>query len=173
MRALGWVSGLFAGPRLEGRPLDISVAEPVIDIPTPPGADEQIGVDDIAEGVINDWLSAKQAALGQDYQSDQLETILVEPLLTQWQRRAAAAAQENWYWQYEHTVDVEEVTPDDPTADRLEVIAVVGEKAQLFEFDVENTSASYDDVLRMQYDLTRQDGSWYVQGMNKISEIEQ
>jgi hypothetical protein len=173
MRALGWVSGLFAGPKIEGRPLDISVAEPVIDIPAPPGADEQIGVDDIAEGVINDWLAAKRAALGSDYQADQLETILLEPLLTQWRRRADAAAQESWYWQYEHNVEVEEVTPEDPTADQLQVTAVVSERAQLFEFDVENVSASYDDVLRMQYDLIRQDGSWYVQGMNKISEIEQ
>jgi len=173
MRALGWVSGLFAGPKIEGRPLDISVAEPVIDIPAPPGTDEQIGVDDIAEGVINDWLAAKQAALGADYQADQLETVLVEPLLTQWRRRADAAAQESWYWQYEHNVEVEEVTPEDPTADQLQVTAVVSERAQLFEFDVEDVSASYDDVLRMQYDLIRQNGSWYVQGMNKISEIEQ
>jgi hypothetical protein len=172
-RALGWVSGLFAGPKMEGRPLDISVAEPVIDIPSAPNAEEQIGVNDIAERVINDWLSAKQAALGPNYQSDQLATILIEPVLTQWQRRADAAAQENWYWQYDHSVEVEEVTPDDPTADRLQATAVVREKAQLFEFDVENVSASYDDVLRMQYDLIRQDGAWYVQGMNKISEVEQ
>jgi len=65
------------------------------------------------------------------------------------------------------------VTPEDPTADQLQVTAVVSERAQLFEFDVEDVSASYDDVLRMQYDLIRQNGSWYVQGMNKISEIEQ
>ncbi len=172
MRALGWVTGRFAGPRVEGRPLDISVAEPVIDIPSAPGADEQIGVTDIAEQVINDWLVAKQAALGADYQADRLNDILVEPLLTQWRRRADAAAQESWHWEYEHTVEVEEVTPDDPTTDQLQVVAVVSEKAQLFEFDVENVSASYDDVLRMQYDLIRQDGSWYVQGMNKISELE-
>lgn len=173
MRALGWVSGFLAGPKIEGRPLDISLAEPVIDIPPAPGVEDQIGVNDIAEGVINEWLTAKQAALGPDYQSDQLDTVLVEPLLTQWRRRAAAAAQENWYWQYEHSVEVEEVAPDDPTAERLQVTAVVNEKAQLFEFDVENVSASYDDVLRMQYDLIRQDGSWFVQGMNKISELDQ
>jgi hypothetical protein len=172
MRALGWVSGLFSGPKIEGRPLDISVAAPAIDIPAPPGADEQIGVDDIAEGVIRDWLAAKRAALGSEYQADQLETILIEPLLTQWRRRADAAARESWYWQYDHNVEVEAVTPDDPTADQLQVTAVVSEKAQLFEFDVENVSASYDDVLRMQYDLVRQDGSWYIQNMNKISEIE-
>ena len=173
MRALGWVSGLFAGPKLEGRPLDISVAEPVIEIPEAPGADEQIGMKDIATQVINDWLAAKQAALGPDYRVDRLDAILVEPLLTQWRRRADAAARESWYWQYEHGVEVEDVTPEDPTADRLQVTAVVSEKAQLFEFDVENVSASYNDVLQMQYDLIRQEGSWYVQGMNKLSELEQ
>lgn len=173
MRALGWVSDLFAGPKIEGRPLDISVAQPVIDIPSAPGEDEQIGVEDIAEQAINDWLTAKQAALGQDYQADQLETILIEPVLTQWRRRADAAAQENWYWQYEHDVQVEEVTPNDPTVDRLQATAVVTENAKLFEYGVENTSASYNDVLQMQYDLTRQDGVWFVQGMSKISELDQ
>jgi hypothetical protein len=173
MRALGWMSSAFSGPKLNGRPLTISVAEPAIDIPAAPGVDEQIGVADIAGQVISDWLTAKQAALGPDYQSDRLDDILMEPVLTQWRRRADAAAQENWYWQYDHTVEVESVTPDDPTAERLQVTAVVSERAQLFEFDVENVSASYDDVLRMQYDLTRQDGSWYVQGMSKISELDQ
>ncbi len=128
---------------------------------------------DIATQVINDWLAAKQAALGPDYRVDRLDAILVEPLLTQWRRRADAAARESWYWQYEHGVEVEDVTPEDPTADRLQVTAVVSEKAQLFEFDVENVSASYNDVLQMQYDLIRQEGSWYVQGMNKLSELEQ
>jgi hypothetical protein len=65
---------------------------------------------------------------------------------------------------------VESVTPDDPTADRLQVVAVVSERAQLFEYDVENTSASYDAVLRMQYDLVRQDGNWYIKGTTQLGD---
>jgi hypothetical protein len=76
--------------------------------------------------------------LGPDYQADQLETILVEPLLTQWRRRADAAAQESWYWEYDHNVEVESVTPDDPTADALQAVVLVTEQAKLFEFGEEN-----------------------------------
>jgi hypothetical protein len=168
MRAFGWVASRISGPNIQGTPLDISVAQPAIEIPPAPGPDEQIGVNDVAAQVINNWLEAKQASLGSDYQADRLDDILVGPVLDQWQRRASAAVQENWYWQYEHNVEVESVTPEDPTTDNLQVVAVVSERAQLFEYGVENTSASYDAVLRMQYDLIRQDGNWYVQSMTQL-----
>jgi hypothetical protein len=117
----------------------------------------------------NGWRSSA-GALGKDYQGDRLDDILLEPVLTQWKRRADAAAQESWYWEYEHNVEIEAVSPDDPTAEQLQAIAVVSEKARLFEFGVENANAAYDDTLRMQYDLVRQDGKWFVQGMNKLAD---
>ncbi|NJL49864.1 MAG: DUF4101 domain-containing protein [Leptolyngbyaceae cyanobacterium SM2_5_2] len=168
MRTAGWVASTVNGPKLNGRPLDISVTEPAVEIPSAPTADQQIGVNDVAQGVIEEWLAVKRAALGEDYQADKLEEILVEPVLTQWRRRAEAAPQENWYWEYEHNVEVKSVNPEDPTADQLQVTAVVSETARLFEYGVENTSASYDDVLTMRYDLIRQDGQWYVQNMSKL-----
>ncbi|MBE9136702.1 DUF4101 domain-containing protein [Nodosilinea sp. LEGE 07088] len=171
MRALGWVTAAFSGPRISGQPLAISLDQPAFEIPEAPPAAAEIGVTDMANRVISEWLEVKQAALGKDYQGDRLGDILLEPVLTQWQRRADAAVQENWYWEYKHTVEVESVTPDDPTVDQLQAIAVVSEKAQLFEFGVENTGAAYDDTLRMQYDLVRQDGKWYVQGMTKLADV--
>lgn len=169
MRALSWVTSALSGPRISGQPLAISIAQPAFDIPEAPPAPTEIGVNDMASQVINEWLEIKRQALGKDYQGDRLDDILLEPVLTQWTRRANAAAQESWYWEYEHNVEVESVTPDDPTADQLQAVAVVSEKARLFEFGVENTSASYDDTLRMQYDLVRQDGKWFVKGMNKLA----
>ena len=171
MRALGWVTSALSGPRISGQPLAISLDRPAFEIPEATAASAEIGVNDMASRVINTWLETKRAALGKDYQSNRLEEILLEPVLTQWRRRADAAAQESWYWEYEHSVEVESVTPDDPTADRLQAIAVVSEQARLFEFEVENTSASYNDVLRMQYDLVRQDGQWFIQGMSKLSDV--
>ncbi len=164
-RAVGWLTGAMAGPRLEGRPLDLSLAEPAVEIPSAPGPDEQIGVTSMAQQVIETWLETKRAAMGKDYQADGLDKILTGPVLNQWQRRAAAAPQENWYWEYEHAVEVQSVTPDDPTADRLQVVAEVQETARLFEYGVENTTASYDDRLTMEYTLVRQDGQWYIEAM--------
>jgi curved DNA-binding protein CbpA len=171
MRALGWVTGSLSGPRLEGQPLAISVDRPAFEIPEAPAAPTEIGVNDMASRVINEWLEIKRGALGKDYQGDRLSDILLEPVLTQWTRRADAAVAESWYWEYEHSVEVESVSPDDPTADQLQAIAVVSEKARLFEFDVENTSAAYDDTLRMQYDLVRREGKWYIQGMTKLADL--
>lgn len=159
----------LASPRISGRPLEISLVEPAIEIPSAPTADEQIGVKDIAKGVIEDWLAVKRSALGKEHQAEGLTGILIEPLLTQWQRRATAAVQENWYWEYEHSVSVDTVTPDDPTVDQLQVTATVQEKARLFEYEVENTSASYSDNLTMRYDLVRQEGKWYIQNMGKLA----
>ncbi|MGB6015338.1 MAG: IMS domain-containing protein [Nodosilinea sp.] len=170
MRALSWVTSAFSGPRISGQPLAISVDEPAFDIPEAPPAPTEIGVNDMANRVINEWLEIKRGALGDSYQGDRLDDILLEPVLTQWTRRANAAAQESWYWEYEHNVEVESVTPDDPTADQLQAVAGVSEKARLFEFGVENAGAAYDDTLRMRYDLVRQDGKWFVQGMNKLAD---
>ncbi|MFH7243602.1 MAG: IMS domain-containing protein [Spirulina sp.] len=164
-RTVGWLTGAMAGPRLEGRPLELSLAEPAVEIPSAPGPDEQIGVASMAQQVIETWLETKRAAMGQDYRADGLSEILTGPVLNQWQRRAAAAPQENWYWEYEHAVEVQSVTPDDPTADRLQVVAEVQETARLFEYGVENTTASYDDRLTMEYTLVRQDGQWYIEAM--------
>ncbi|MBD1917784.1 MULTISPECIES: IMS domain-containing protein [Cyanophyceae] len=171
MQALGWVTSAFSGPRISGRPLAIRVDQPAFEIPEAPPAPTEIGVNDMAGRVINEWLEIKRGALGESYQGDRLDDILLEPVLTQWTRRADAAAAESWYWEYEHKVEIESVTPDDPTADSLQAIAVVSEKAQLFEFGVENANAAYNDTLRMQYDLVRQDGKWYIKGMNKLADV--
>ncbi|MBD2113472.1 MULTISPECIES: IMS domain-containing protein [Cyanophyceae] len=171
MRALGWVTGIFSGPRISGKPLAIRVDQPAFEIPEAPPAPSEIGVNDMAGRVINEWLEIKRGALGESYQGDRLDDILLEPVLTQWTRRADAAAAESWYWEYEHKVEIESVTPDDPTADSLQAIAVVSEQAKLFEFGVENADAAYNDTLRMQYDLVRQDGKWYIKGMNKLADV--
>ncbi|HZG40457.1 MAG TPA: IMS domain-containing protein [Nodosilinea sp.] len=170
MRALGWVTSAFNGPRISGQPLAVRLDQPAFEIPEAPPAPTEIGVNDMAGRIINEWLEIKRGALGKDYQGDRLDDILLEPVLTQWKRRADAAAQESWYWEYEHNVEIEAVSPDDPTAEQLQAIAVVSEKARLFEFGVENANAAYDDTLRMQYDLVRQDGKWFVQGMNKLAD---
>ncbi|MBD2231567.1 IMS domain-containing protein [Phormidium tenue] len=171
MQALGWVTSAFSGPRISGRPLAIRVDQPAFEIPEAPPAPTEIGVNDMAGRVINEWLDIKRGALGDSYQGDRLDDILLEPVLTQWTRRADAAAAESWYWEYEHNVEIESVTPDDPTADNLQAIAVVSEQAKLFEFGVENADAAYNDTLRMQYDLVRQDGKWYIKGMNKLADV--
>jgi hypothetical protein len=168
-RALGLMADVFGGPRVEGQPLAISVAEPAIEIPAAPTEAEQIGVDQIAQRAIETWLTAKREALGPEHRADSLRTALADPALTQWERRVREAQQSNWYWEYEHSVEVQSVEPRDPTADTLRAIATVTEVGRYFEFGIENDSASYRDTLTMQYELVRQGGDWRIKGMSKAN----
>ena len=167
-RALSWVSSRFSGPQIEGEPLAIRLDRPPIAIPPPPAPEEHIGVEDIAERAVNSWLAAKREALGPQYNIDSLQTILAEPLLMQWQRRAEAVKRDNTYWEYEHTVTIQSVDPPDPAASELQTIAEVREVARFFELGVENDNRSYNDVLTMRYDLVRQNEEWRVQEMTKM-----
>lgn len=168
MRGLGWMGKQLAGSPPQTAPLDISIDTAVIDIPDPPPPAEAIGVKDVAARAINDWLAAKRAALGPDYDDSQLPSVLGEPLLAQWQRRADAAASENWYWRYEHQVNVISVEPEEPTADELQAIAEVTEEARFFRLGVEDVENSYSADLTMRYDLVRQNEDWLVQDATQI-----
>ncbi|WP_008309456.1 IMS domain-containing protein [Leptolyngbya sp. PCC 6406] len=168
MRTLGWVTAALSGPRLERPALDVGLAAPPIEIPPIPEPEPEIGVQSIAERTVNNWLAAKREALGKDHNIDSLATILVDPVLTQWQNRAEGGDRENWYWEYDHSIEVLKVEPDDPTAETLAVDVRVREAAQFYEFGVRNTANSYDDTLTMRYDLIRQDGEWFVRGMRKL-----
>ncbi|NJN03453.1 MAG: DUF4101 domain-containing protein [Leptolyngbyaceae cyanobacterium SL_1_1] len=168
MQVLGWVTGLFSGPRLRGEPLAIELDQPPIEIPDAETVAQQSPtVQEVAAQAINDWLVAKQAALGSNYQIEQLAGALSEPLLTQWRQRAVDAQNNNWYWQYEHAVAIQAVTPEDLNASELSVDAQVVEKANLYEQGTLNPNASYDETLEMRYDLVLEEGEWRVKNMAK------
>lgn len=62
-----------------------------------------------AATVIENWLSAKAAAMGQNHEVDRLSAALADPALSRWQEQAQQAQTTNSYWQYEHS-DVEVVS---------------------------------------------------------------
>lgn len=164
IKILGWIVGAFqSGPYLRGEQLSIQLDRPVIPVPAPV-ADPLTTTgplnEAIAQQVIQKWYEIKSAALGSQHQVDQLSTILVDPALSLWQRRAEAARQDNWYWEYDHNIEESavEISPTDP--DRATVEAQVSEVARLYENGQLTTSR--DDNLRVQYQLVRQDGQWHI-----------
>lgn len=168
MRTLSWIGALFSGPRIQQPALDIQIGNPPIAIPPPPEPEATISVEDIAQRAVENWLAAKREALGAEHNVNSLNAVLAEPALTQWRNRANGAQRENWYWEYDHAVEVLEVTPDDPTAEAMTVTAEVRETAELYEFGERNFGASYDETLTMRYELVRQDGEWLVEDMTKV-----
>ena len=165
VRTLAWIGAMFSGPRIRNPALDISLVEPPVSIPTPPLPEAQISTRDIAERTITNWLAAKREALGQDHNAANLAAVLVDPALTRWRNRASGSQRDNWYYTYEHSVEVMSVEPDDPTAETLTVEAQVKEVADFYELGTRIAGNSYDTTLNMRYDLIRQNGDWFVQDM--------
>jgi hypothetical protein len=168
MRAVGWVSAAISGPRLRRPALDISVTEPPIAIPPPVALEPEVTVNDVAAEAINNWLAAKREALGQGHNIASLETALVDPALAQWRNRLQGTAEENWYWEYDHTVEILSVEPENLEAETLVVEARVQEKGSFYELGQLNTAESYESTLNMRYDLVRQNDQWFVQDINEL-----
>lgn len=93
---------------LRVQPLSPTLSEVV----TPQGQPSIAGTLDetSAATVIQSWLSAKAAAMGQSHEIAQLDTILAEPALSGWRERAEQVEGSNSYWLYEHSnVEIESV----------------------------------------------------------------
>jgi hypothetical protein len=168
IRTLRGLASAWGGAKLDQPALDVQLSEPPIEIPAAPAPQAEIGVLDMAERTIDTWLAAKREALGESHNIDGLETILIDPALTQWRNRAQSGVQENWYWDYNHAVEVLNVEPEDPATETLTVDAEVTEQADFYEFGVQNLGASYDETLTMRYELVLQDGDWRVQTMRQL-----
>lgn len=164
MRVLGWVGGIFGGPRIKGTPLELSLAQPPVALPTTEEiAAQNPGVEDIAESTLQKWLDAKAAAMGQSHQVDRLDAALSADQLTEWRQRAQDAIDSNWHWEYEHDLQIQSVTPQDPQASALTVQAQVSEIAEFYEQGRLNEASSYDTVLQMEYQIVLEEGEWRVQ----------
>lgn len=56
-----------------------------------------------APDIIRAWLNAKAAAMGENYDVEQLDQILVEPALAQQKARAEDVKAEGSYWKFDHS----------------------------------------------------------------------
>ena len=168
VRMMRQISYALTGPKLDRPVLDLNLAESPVPIPTPPPPEAQISVSDIAAGAINNWLTAKQAARGQEHDLAALETVLVEPALSQRQYQAEEDQLLGRYFDYEHTVEILNVEPNDPSAEALIVEAQVRETATAYLLGAPNPVDSYDSTLTMQYGLIQQEGEWFVKDMTRL-----
>lgn len=170
MRVLGWIGGLFGGPRLQGVPLALTLDQPPIPIPSAEEiAAETPGVTDVARSTLQKWLDAKAAAMGQSHQIERLDAALGAEQLAAWQKRAQDAQDNNWHWEYEHDLEIQSVTPDNPDANALSVRAQVREKAEFYEQGRLNPASSYEETLQMQYELVLNEGEWRIQSAQKLN----
>ncbi|ACB49642.1 unknown [Crocosphaera subtropica ATCC 51142] len=155
---------------LEKGQYSVSLHQPLIDIPS---ADAQMvtatGMLTLegAQQVVETWLSSKSQAFGQSHDIESLKTILANPLLSRWQRQAQQLQQNQNYWTYKHQVQVNSFKPSTNNPNQAVVDANVQESAQYYQGG--RVSRSYNDNLRVRYDLIRQGDRWLIQGINVIN----
>ncbi|HEY9829960.1 MAG TPA: IMS domain-containing protein, partial [Stenomitos sp.] len=162
----------FSAPDLKGPQPMIELSKPPIPIPEPGNqmrAPSGPLTQETAQQVIETWLSTKKLAFGSDHQIDQLEQILAEPALTRWRQRVETDKQNNSYWQYTHNVVVNSVETSEENSDQAKVDATVNENAQFYQGGQPNPDKSYNDNLRVRYDLVRKEGRWLIQDMNVVN----
>lgn len=157
---------------LEGDALLLSLNEPPIAIPP---IDAKISLSEAiltqtgAKAVIQTWLSSKAQAFGQQHQIDRLNDILSEPLLSTWRDRAETLKANNGYWQYEHSLQVDALKTSERDPKRATVEATVKETANYYQNGQLNRDRSYDETLRVRYELTYQKDRWLIQAIQVLS----
>ncbi len=165
----GGISRLFTpAPLLQGEQLQVQLDRPPVAIPDP--AEQPLAATGpitvpVAQQVVEAWLAAKAESFGPNYNTQILEGILVEPALSKQKQQAEAARQEGWYANYEHTVTIDGVEMSTTDPNQATVEATVQEKADFYQGSQLDTANSYDDQVRVQYRLIRQNDQWRIQDM--------
>ncbi|MFM7877924.1 MAG: IMS domain-containing protein [Microcystis panniformis] len=149
---------------LQGEQLPISLNTPILEIPSANAeVMERTSLDrETAKETIQAWLGAKSAAFGSEHQKEPLKEVLTGSALEIWQKRAAAL-QGNNYWRYDHQVDVRSVTNNPKNPNLATVEAIVNEKAMYFHNSKEIVERSYNESLKVRYDLVRQGDKWLIE----------
>ncbi|PSF32006.1 molecular chaperone DnaJ [Aphanothece hegewaldii CCALA 016] len=150
---------------LQREQLNISLNEPPIELPlanTPVVSSPTLTKEDALQ-VIQTWLDSKKQAFGTTHNINQLKSILAEPLLSDWQKRAIALQKEKNFWQYQHELKIESVTTNIKVPERATVVANVREKAQFNQNGQIVARNSYDKKLSVKYELVRQNEQWLIQ----------
>jgi curved DNA-binding protein CbpA len=161
----------FPTPLLQGEQLLVQLDRPPLPIPDP--SDEVLTKEELlnqktAEQVVQTWLSTKAAAFGSNHAVDRLEQILVAPTLSQWQRLAQKDKADKRYRQYKHSLKVDSVQTSEANPNKAQVEAIVSEVAKLYEDGQLNQGSSYDENLRVRYDLVRKNGQWRIREMKVL-----
>jgi ARC6-like, IMS domain/DnaJ domain len=173
--SFGLLKNLFSpGPSLKGEQLSIQLNEPPIPIPdqnSKPQSPAGLLTEATAEEVIQSWLSSKALALGVNHDINSLEQILYGSTLSKWKGIVQQDKVENRYRKYNHTMKVESVRTTETDQNQAVVDATVTELAEFYDNGQINHQKSYNEKVRVRYDLVRVEGSWRIKDMSVLSKI--
>lgn len=166
-KTYGWLQhSLKPAPLLKGEQPLVRLNEPLFtdaSLKAPPA--DGLLTKESAQEVIQEWLLTKTLAFSSRHQVEELQKILVEPALSQWQQRVESDRQSKRYRQFKHELTVDSVETEPTKSDRAQVTATVNEVAQVFASNRLNEDMSYDEKLQVRYDLVRQNNQWRIAKM--------
>ncbi|MFB2982666.1 IMS domain-containing protein [Microseira sp. BLCC-F43] len=124
--------------------------------------------EEVAQQVIQTWLDRKKEAFGSNHEIERLAQILVNPALARWEAIARTARRNNWHREFEHTIENNSIQIPQGDANQAKVEAQVREVAKHYRGERLVQRESYDSNLRVQYDLVRQNGRWFIRDMTVL-----
>ena len=117
-----------------------------------------------AQEVIQSWLTAKAAALGQKHDIEKLEQVLTEPKLAYWKGQAQVVSRDKSYIAYKHgDVKVSTIDQSKEKPDQAKVTAEVSEGREEYDESGKLRNSVSDQNLKIRYSLTRKAGEWRIQ----------
>jgi hypothetical protein len=171
----GLLKNLFnPGPSLQGKQVAVEINQPLIEIPKPgskPEAPEGELTETTARQVIRAWLSTKAIALGADHDVSSLNNILVGSALSQWQAIAQQDQKGDRYRKFEHQITDIKIEQNANDENQVSVEASVNEVANFYDRGQVNQQRSYNETLRVKYDLIKQEGKWRIQSMSVVNKV--
>lgn len=114
-----------------------------------------------ARQIIETWQTAKAEAMGENYQIEQLETILAEPALSEWKGSSQSNQTRQSYLQYNFSdLKINKIQQQSPTQATVE--ATVTETAKVFERGQLANNGYTGDTYQVQYELIREQDQWKI-----------
>ena len=173
--AWGWMRNILSPtPGLLNNQLAIAINEPPVEIPDinkiPQSPTGKI-TKNTAEAVIRNWLLAKTRALGEKHEIDSLKQALTGSSLLQWQAIVREEKAANRYRMFRHKLDPSSLTVSSSDANNATVVASVTEAANFYENGQLNNRKSYDETIRVKYDLVRENNTWRIQEMSVLNTV--
>lgn len=120
-----------------------------------------------AYALIANWQKVKSKVLGRNYEVSALETVLTEPILSQWRRSSESLKEENAYYEYElKELKIQEVEIIDQFS--AKVTAQITESRTLIRQGEQVPSESTPHAsYRVRYDLVKQNQQWLIRDMSE------
>jgi curved DNA-binding protein CbpA len=117
-----------------------------------------------ADQLVKSWQTAKAEAMSEQYDTANLQSVLLEPALSEWKSKVAQNKAAKGYWKY--TLEQLEIQNVDSLGKgRSAIKANVKETAQYFEGGKLVKAQSYSGTYPVKYTAVQKDSQWHIQDM--------